>query len=79
MSYQFPPDIEALIQQQMVSGNYGSTDHLLRAALEQLAAQDEEVRAIQQSIDLLDAGDEGISLDEAIAKLRTKHNISANA
>ena len=79
MSYQFPPDIEALIQQQMVSGKYGSPDELLRVALEQLAAQVEEVRAIQQSIDLLDAGDQGILLEESIDKLRAKHNISANA
>jgi Arc/MetJ-type ribon-helix-helix transcriptional regulator len=79
MSYPFPPDIAALIQQQMTSGNYGSQDQVLRVALEQLAAQDEEVRAIQQSIDLLEAGDQGILLDEAIAKLRTKHNISASA
>jgi Arc/MetJ-type ribon-helix-helix transcriptional regulator len=79
MSYQFPPDIEALVQRQMLSGNYDSHDQLLRVALEQLASQDEEVRAIQQSIDLLDAGDQGISLDEAIARLRAKHNLPTSA
>jgi Arc/MetJ-type ribon-helix-helix transcriptional regulator len=79
MSYQFPPDIEALIQQQMISGNYNSHDQVIRVALEQLAAQDEEVRAIQHSIDLLDAGDQGILLDAAFTKLRTNHNIPADA
>lgn len=79
MSYQFPPDIESLIQQQLGSGNYESADHVLRIALRGFAAHDEEVRAIEQSIDLLDAGDQGISLDEAFARLRTKHSISADA
>lgn len=79
MSYQFPLDIEVLIQSQMATGNYKSPDDLFRIALQQLAAHDEEVRAIEQSLELLDAGDPGIALDDAFAGLRAKFNISAEA
>ena len=78
MLHQFPPDIEALIQAQLASGIYQSQDDLFRAALEHLAAQDEEVRAIEQSIELLDAGDPGIPLDDAFASLREKHRFPAD-
>ena len=49
MMHQFPPDIEALIQAQMASGNFHSQEDLFRVALEQLAAQDEEVRASKRA------------------------------
>lgn len=79
MLHQFPPDIAALIQAQMASGNFRSQDDLLRVALEHLAAQDEELQAIDQSLDLLDAGDLGVPLDDAFANLRAKYNIPADA
>jgi Arc/MetJ-type ribon-helix-helix transcriptional regulator len=79
MLHQFPPDIEALIQAQMASGHFHSLEELLRVALEQLAAQHEDVRAIEESIDLLDAGDAGVPLDAAFDGLRTKHNVAAVA
>ena len=79
MLHQFPPDIEALIQAQMASGNFHSQEDLFRVALEQLAAQDEEVRAIEESIDLLDSGDPGIPIDAAFDNLRAKYNIPADA
>jgi Arc/MetJ-type ribon-helix-helix transcriptional regulator len=76
---QFPPDIEALVQAQMASGNFHSQEELFRVALEQLAAQDEEVRAIDESIDLLESGDPGIPLDGAFDSLRAKYNLPADA
>ena len=79
MLHQFPPDIEALIQAQMASGNFRSQDDLFRVALEQLASQDEEVLAIEQSIDLLESGDPGIPLADAFDGLRAKFNLPADA
>jgi len=79
LSYQFPPDIEALVNQQLATGYFESPDHVLRAALEQLAAQEMEAQAIQASIDLVDAGDEGVSLDEAFTTIRTKYDISSDS
>lgn len=77
--HQFPPDIVALIQAQMASGNYQSQDDLFRVALAHLAEQNEEVRAINESLDLLDAGDRGVALDEAFECIRMKHNLRTDA
>lgn len=79
MSYQLPPDIEALVNQQLATGFFKSPDHVLRTALEQLATQEAETQAIQASIDLLDAGDVGVSLDDAFATIRTKYHVRADA
>ena len=79
MPQQFSPDVEALIRQQMASGNFESPDQLFRVALEQLAVVDEDARSIQESIDLLDAGDAGVPLEEAFRRLREKHNVAADA
>jgi Arc/MetJ-type ribon-helix-helix transcriptional regulator len=79
MLHEFPPDIEALITAQMAAGHYQSQDDVIRAALEHLADQDEDLRAIEQSIDLVDAGDPGIPLDIAFADLRAKFDVPADA
>jgi Arc/MetJ-type ribon-helix-helix transcriptional regulator len=79
VSYQVPPDIEALIQQQIATGQFQTPDQVLRIALEQLAAQEEAIRAIQVSIDALEAGDPGIPVDDAFAAIRAKYNIPSDA
>lgn len=79
MSYQLPPDIEALVQQQLALGHYRSPDDVLRAALGQLAAEEEEVRAIQASIDAVDGGDGGVPLDAAFDAIRRKHGLATDA
>ncbi len=33
MAYQFPPDVERLVREQMAHGHYGSEDEVLRLAL----------------------------------------------
>jgi hypothetical protein len=62
----------------MASGKYSSEDELLCTALGLLDAEDEELRAIQDSLDDLDRGDEGIPLDEAFANLRARYDIEKN-
>jgi Arc/MetJ-type ribon-helix-helix transcriptional regulator len=79
VSYEFPSDIEALIQVHMASGIYRSHDELFRVALEHLSEEQDDVRAIQQSIDELEAGDPGIPLDDAFSQLRARHGIPSEA
>lgn len=79
MQNQFPSDIEALIQSQMATGNYQSQEDLFRVALEQLADSDRELHAIEESLDLLDAGDPGLPLADAFASIRAKHAIPSDA
>lgn len=73
MSYQFPPDVEALIKQQMASGEYQSEDELLADALRALAERNAEVAAINQAIDDMEAGDTGRPLDEVAGEIRGRH------
>jgi Arc/MetJ-type ribon-helix-helix transcriptional regulator len=70
--------VQKLIEEKMASGKYRSEDELLRTALDLLDAEDEELRAIQDSLDDLDRGEEGVPLDEAFAQLRAKYNIENN-
>ena len=54
--YQFPPDLEDEIKQRMATGQYTSEDDVLREALHALRWRDEEVAAIQEGIDDMEAG-----------------------
>ncbi|MBW3540767.1 MAG: type II toxin-antitoxin system ParD family antitoxin [Planctomycetes bacterium] len=75
MAYQFPPDVEERVQEQMASGRYGSADDVLRDALDALKRDDEDVAAEQEAIADWRAGDEGVTLDEAFAALRARHGL----
>ncbi len=79
MAYKLPPDVEELVKRRLDSGDYKSEDEVLRDALEALRLEDEEVRAIEEALDDVDNGDQGVSLDEAFSSLRTKFNIPADA
>jgi Arc/MetJ-type ribon-helix-helix transcriptional regulator len=63
----------------MASGKYSSEDELLKDALEALQVEDQELRAIEEALDDLASGDEGIPLDEAFSSLRAKYDIPADA
>ena len=56
MPYQFPADVDALLRQQIGTGYYDSEDDVLRKALQALCLQDQEVAAIQEGIDDMQAG-----------------------
>jgi hypothetical protein len=79
MDYQLSSDVETLISAQMATGHYRSHEELFRVAFEQLVAHDEEVRAIGESIDLLNAGDPGIPLADAFDLMRAKFDVPADA
>ncbi|MGD9636032.1 MAG: type II toxin-antitoxin system ParD family antitoxin [Pirellulales bacterium] len=56
MSLDLAPDIWAAIQQQIATGSYSSPEEVLREALAALRSREEEVLAIQQGIDDMEAG-----------------------
>jgi putative addiction module CopG family antidote len=73
MSHQFSAAVEQLIQQQMASGRYTSEDDLLLSALQLLEDNESDLLAIQEGIDSVDRGEEGVSLDDAFQKLNDKY------
>ena len=79
MTHQFPPEIDELIRKQMATGQYESEDQLLIDALRSLESEQQEWLAIKESLDTLDQGEQGVSLDEAFESVRTKHNIPQDA
>jgi Arc/MetJ-type ribon-helix-helix transcriptional regulator len=84
MAYQFPPDLDELVREQMASGNYDSEDDLLRDALlafsgDGEAIVDEDVAALEEALRELDAGDPGVDLDEAFRRIRERHGIDSGA
>jgi Arc/MetJ-type ribon-helix-helix transcriptional regulator len=48
MSYEFPPDIKLLIDQQMATGMYASEDQVLQAALSVLSDYHATVAEVRQ-------------------------------
>ncbi len=81
MTYHFPPDLATEIQLHMATGQYSSEDDVLRDALQALRASkchDEEVAAIQQGIDDMEAG-RVKPLREFDREFRQKKNIAQDA
>ena len=56
MSVDLTPEDWNEIQRQLASGSYASPDEVLRDALAALRSRDEEVVAIQEAIDEMEAG-----------------------
>ncbi len=71
MPYQFPPDLERLVEEQMATGGYDTEDDVLRDALRALSLRNEEVAAIQECIDDMEAC-RFRSLEEVDAEIRAK-------
>ena len=78
MTYQFPPNIERLVKEQMASGDYESEDDLLADALRALATRNEELVAVNDAIRDMEAGDAGRPLTEVADEIREKHGWSTN-
>lgn len=56
MSVDLSPDVWNEIQRQLASGSYASPDEVVRVALAALRSRDDDVRAIQEGIDDMEAG-----------------------
>jgi len=72
MTYQFPPDVDELVQKHLATGQYVSEDEVLRDALQTLDAERQEWVAIQEGLATLEQGHEGVSLQEAFDAVRAK-------
>ena len=70
MPYQFPPEVEQLFRERMASGRYSTEDELLREALYALAEQEDDLAAVREAVAELEAGDPGVSLNEAFDDVR---------
>lgn len=71
MGYQFPPDVENLVAQQMRGGLYASTDDVLREALRALVERNNDLEAIGAGIEDMVAG-RVVPLGNADAEIRAK-------
>jgi Arc/MetJ-type ribon-helix-helix transcriptional regulator len=56
MSFDIAPDVWNEIQRQLASGEFASHDEVLREALTALRFRNEELKAIAQGIDDMEAG-----------------------
>lgn len=56
MSYQFPPELDQLVKRQLARGEYDSEDAVLIAAVRSLEQQQEELAAIREGIEDMEAG-----------------------
>lgn len=75
MSIEVSNKVAELIRTQMASGRFTSEDELLFEALQSLAAEDEELRAIEEGLASFDRGEPGIPLADAFEQLRKKHSL----
>jgi Arc/MetJ-type ribon-helix-helix transcriptional regulator len=74
-NYEFPPQVEALLQKQLETGEYATEDEVLVAALQSLQSQNDDWVAVSQALDTLDTGNPGHSLDEAVAEVRRRNDV----
>lgn len=79
MAYQFPPDLEEQLRERLSTGQYATEDDVLREALRALRRQDQDVAAVNEAIEEMEAGDRGKPFDEFVREFRAKHNISQDA
>ena len=86
MAYQFPPDVEKLVREQMVAGDYGSEDDLLRDALKTLEEHRQMIvyddpavlAGVQQGLDEMQQG-QGRPFGEFDAEFRAKRKLQRDA
>ena len=78
MPYQFSPEVDQLVKQQMATGAYQSEDQLLVDALHALAQRNADLAAVHEAIRDMDGGDTGRPLSEVAGEIRGKHGWSEN-
>lgn len=79
MINQFPPDLQAQLNDWMATGQYTSAEDVLREALRALKRQDDDVVAIREAIADMEAGDRGKPFDEFVEEFRRAHRTSPDA
>jgi Arc/MetJ-type ribon-helix-helix transcriptional regulator len=74
--YKFPPAVRDLVQKQLASGQFLTEDEVLLAALQTLETESEDWLAVREALDSLEAGDRGMSLQDAFDEVRKRHSIA---
>ena len=74
--YKFPPVVRQLVQKQLASGQFATEDEVLLAALQTLQTESEDWLAVREALDSLEAGDQGMSLQDAFDEVRKRHSIA---
>ncbi len=74
--YQFPPSVSQLVQKQLASGQFATEDDVLLAALQTLDADTEDWLAVREALESQEAGDQGLSLQDAFEEVRKRHSIA---
>ena len=79
MTFPFPADLQDFVRERMATGRYGSEEDLLRDAFQALAEEEEDLGAVREALAEWRAGDDGVSLDDAVEGIRRKHGIGREA
>lgn len=74
--YKFPPAVSDLVRKQLASGQFATEDEVLLAALQTLETESEDWLAVREALDSLEAGDRGMSLQDAFDEVRKRHSIA---
>ncbi|MFM7837882.1 MAG: type II toxin-antitoxin system ParD family antitoxin [Planctomycetaceae bacterium] len=74
--YKFPQVVRHLVQKQLASGQFATEDEVLLAALQTLETESEDWLAVREALDSLEAGDQGMSLQDAFDEVRKRHSIA---
>ncbi|MDH3717781.1 MAG: hypothetical protein OES79_06630 [Planctomycetota bacterium] len=77
MRYEFPPDVDQRVTTHLEKG-YDTVDDVLRDALSALEREQQEITAIQEGIDDMEAG-RYRSLEEVDAEIRERHDFPPDA
>ena len=75
MAYQFPPDVQELVDSQMASGAYANEDDLLKQALRSLSDYKQTIDDVLEGLDDERAG-RVRPLDKVDAELRQNYGIN---
>jgi predicted transcriptional regulator len=76
MNYSFPDDIQSAIIECLSSGDYETEDDVLRAALAALIQQKEDLAAIEEGLEDVDAGEPGVPLEEVLRQMRSWYHMN---
>ena len=74
MTFPFPADLQDFVRERMATGRYGSEEDLLRDAFHPLAEEEENLGAVREALAEWRAGDDGVSLDDAVENIRQTHH-----
>jgi Arc/MetJ-type ribon-helix-helix transcriptional regulator len=76
MSMELPLDLVRMVQEELAGGGYASEEDVLRQALVALRERREDLAAIQESIDDMEAG-RVRPFEEVVDEIRARHGFSS--